>query len=111
MIGAVHEFGSPAHGIPERSWLRSSLTESRDKFVALNKRNLVRIMEGQMSVDQALSQLGAFAAGQAQKKIASGPFAELLARTIKRKGSSKPLNDTGNMRQSVTFEVGDKADD
>lgn len=132
MIGAVHEFGSPERGIPERSWLRSSLADNAPRFVALNRINLHKILLGEMTFDQALAQLGEMAKGAAQARIYSGPFADLQAATLrararKRSGGynaklkakrdaagagappeGKPLVDTGNLVQSITYIVGDK---
>lgn len=107
LIAAVHEFGSPERGIPERSFLRSGMRENQDKYVRLNKVNLVRILRGQLTVEQALSQLGEMAKGDVQQKIRSGDFAPLKQSTIDRKGSSKPLIDSGQMVQSVTYELGE----
>lgn len=105
LIAAVHEFGSPQKGIPERPFLRTTIQENRAKYVQLNRRNLVEVLNGKMNVEQALGQLGEVAKGDVQAKIASGGFAPLKEATIKRKGSSKPLIDTGQLRQSIAWEL------
>lgn len=107
LIAATHEFGSPERGIPERSFLRSGMRENQEKYVRLNKVNLVRILRGQLTSDQALGQLGEMAKGDVQQKIRSGDFAPLKQATMDRKGSSKPLIDTGQMVQSVSCELGE----
>ncbi len=111
MIAAVHEFGSPSQGIPERSFLRASVQRNRQKYVRLNRINLVKMLHGQMSAEQALGQLGEMAKGDVQTEIRSGDFAPLKAATIKRKDSSRPLIDTGQMVQSIAWELGDKSHD
>ena len=40
-----------------------------------------------------------------QDKIMTGPFAPLQPRTIARKKSSRPLIDTGQLRQAVSYVV------
>ena len=40
-----------------------------------------------------------------QDKITSGSFAPNAESTIKKKGSSKPLVDTGRMRKSVNYVI------
>ena len=35
MVGAVHEFGSPSKGIPQRSFLRSTVQEKRRSYMRL----------------------------------------------------------------------------
>jgi hypothetical protein len=47
------------------------------------------------------------AAADVQAYMVNGKFAPLKAKTIKRKGSSKPLIDTGQLRQSITYRVVD----
>lgn len=111
MIAAVHEFGSPSQGIPERPFLRAAVQRNRQKYVRLNRINLVKMLRGQATVDQALGQLGEMAKGDVQTEIRSGDFAPLKQATIKRKGSSRPLIDTGQMVQSIAWELGEKNHD
>ncbi len=111
MIAAVHEFGSPSQGIPERPFLRVAVQRNRQKYVRLNRINLVKILRGQATVDQALGQLGEMAKGDVQTEIRSGVFTPLKEATKKRKGSSRPLIDTGQMVQSIAWELGDKNHD
>lgn len=105
LIAAVHEFGAPDKGIPERSFMRTSLEQNRNKRKTLNEQNLKKVLNGGMSVDAALGQLGLMASSDIKEQIKNGSFTPLKAATIKRKGSSKPLIDTGQMRQSVTYEL------
>lgn len=111
MVAAVHEYGSPSQGIPERPFLRVAVQKNRIKYVRLNRINLVKMLRGQMSIEQALGQLGEMAKGDVQTEIRSGDFAPLKPATIKRKGSSRPLIDTGQMVQSIAWELGDKNHD
>lgn len=111
MIAAVHEFGSPSQGIPERPFLRVAVQRNRQKYGRLNRINLVKMLRGQATVEQALGQLGEMAKGDVQTEIRSGDFAPLKPATIKRKGSSRPLIDTGQMVQSIAWELGDKNHD
>lgn len=111
MIAAVHEFGSPSQGIPERPFLRVAVQRNRQKYVRLNRINLVKMLRGQATVDQALGQLGEMAKGDVQVEIRNGDFTPLKPATIKRKGSSRPLIDTGQMVQSIAWELGEKTND
>lgn len=111
MIAAVHEFGSPSQSIPERPFLRVAIQSNRQKYVRLNRINLVKMLRGQATVDQALGQLGEMAKGDVQTEIRSGVFTPLKEATKKRKGSSRPLIDTGQMVQSIAWELGDKNHD
>lgn len=105
LVGAVHEFGSVARGIPERSYLRSTMNEQMNKYVAMNKKSLQRVVNGATSMRLALELLGQVASGDVKKKIRSGPFTPLSQGTIDRKGSDRPLIDTGDMLKNVTYEL------
>ncbi len=104
-VGAVHEFGSPARGIPERSFLRSTMAEQKTNFVKLNVKNLQRLVRGEVDKARALGELGEYATGQVKRRFVTGPFVPLKDTTIARKGSSKPLIDTGALRQSIAWEI------
>lgn len=105
LIAMVHEFGSPSKGIPERSFLRSTVLEQADKYAKIIAETIPQAINGGMSEHDAYSRLGTVAMNDVKMKIASGEFAPLSQKTIDRKGSSKPLIDTGALRQSITFEV------
>jgi hypothetical protein len=110
MVAAVHEYGSPKQGIPERPFLRVSIQRNREKYVRLNRINLVRVVRGELTVEEALGQLGAMAAGDVQETIRAGNFAPLKPATVKRKGSSAPLIDSGQLIQSIQWELGGNSD-
>lgn len=105
VIAATHEFGSPEHGIPERSFLRAGIRRGIPKFNALNYANLRKVLLGQKTIEETVEMLGVVAAGEVRREFTSGEFAPLKLATIKRKGSSRPLIDTGQLRQSITYVV------
>lgn len=100
-VAAVHEFG---HGVPERSFLRSTMVEQRARFLGLLKAVGAKVAGG-AEPRALLALVGEAAKGAVQRKIVDGPFRPLHPKTIERKGSSRPLIDTGQMRQSVTYAV------
>lgn len=104
-VAAVNEFGSPERNIPERPFLVPVIRDNSPTYAKLNAKNLKAISHGDMNVDQALGQLGELAVGHVKINIVSGTFTPLKPATIKRKGSSKPLIDTGSMRQAVAWEI------
>nr|WP_282564429.1 hypothetical protein [Providencia alcalifaciens] len=106
-IAVAHEFGVPEH-IPERSFLRSTLGENKDKAAGLLIQELKSdISQGDFS-GRALAIVGEKLSVVVKRKIQSGISPALDSKTVKRKRSSKPLIDTGNMLQSITYEVRDK---
>lgn len=92
--------------IPERPFLRrlGARRHLRD-FISLNAANLIRIAEGRMTEEMALGRLGAVAVGKVKSEIAEGNFTPNAPSTVKAKGSSKPLVDSGQLRQSISWEL------
>ena len=107
VIAAVQEFGSADGRIPERSFLRVPLRQNAETFQAIWRAQVPKVVDGDMTMQQVMSQLGARAAAVSQEAISEGIAPENAESTKKRKGSSKPLIDTGRLRQSITFIVED----
>lgn len=103
-----NEFGTST-GIPERPFLRNAMTDNRDGYRGMMTRAARKIIEseGKFTKQHALAQLGLKAQGDVQKSITDLREPPNAPATIKRKGSSNPLIDTGEMRARVTFKVGD----
>lgn len=104
MIAAVHEFGSPSQGIPERPFLRTAMQENAKKYVALNRRNLVEVLNKRMTVEQALGQLGEMAKGHVQKKLGYGPFAPLDPKTIAARQRARGSDYNSALRRKAVAE-------
>ena len=119
-IGTFHEFGtldrfedsSPAgdgrSGVPQRSFLRSTVDENRAKYADLISRGVAKVIDGSMTMPRALGLVGARAAADVQEKISKGIDPALTQQTIARKGSSKPLVDTGQLRQAIDWKIEEK---
>ena len=108
-IGAIHEFGVDTGRvkIPRRSWLRGYINESAPILRKRLRRSIVHAMHLRKtrSLTGAMQVFGAVAAGEIQRRIARGIPPPNAPITIEIKGSSKPLIDTGRLRQSITYEV------
>ena len=102
-VAVVHEFGGGR--VPQRSFIRATI-DARRSDIEAELANLARgVVGGQIDARQALELLGAKVAGWCQARIASGIAPALKAATIKRKGSSKPLINTGQLRSAITWRV------
>lgn len=101
-IAYVNEFGL---GVPERSFIRAWFDAAGPTNVAIANRMLARILKGQISLETALAQMGASFVGAIQARMAQGIPPPNAPATIAAKGSSKPLIDTGQLRQSVTWKA------
>lgn len=104
-LAAVHEFGSPAHNIPERSFLRKPLINNAAAIAYLAKNAVAKFMAGQITAETALSYVGEEAKSISKTAITEGIAPALKPATIKRKKSSKPLIDTAQLLNSITYEV------
>ncbi len=105
-IGAIHEFGSGK--IPERSFLRVPLRKGQDELKKVFVRLMPKVVSGELTMMQALESVGAKAASIPQEAIAAGIAPANSPVTIARKGSSRPLIDTGAMRQAITYVIRDR---
>lgn len=113
-IAMVHEYGSPAAGIPERSFLRASIDLNREKYRAYMHRTVGKLLDkwvlsrksGPVDLTLAFERLGLMAAADVKRLMRlSGYFVPLKPETMRRKGSSKPLIDTGQLINSITYEI------
>lgn len=107
-IGAVHVFGSPDQGIPERDFIRmpiEKMSEEIEKSVEPHIQK--KLADG--DVKGIFKLMGISAEEQIQKAFESGGFGlwpDIQNETKERKGSSAILIDTGELRKAVTSRVG-----
>lgn len=104
-LASVHEFGSSDGRIPERSFMRTAMDENKDKLTTLVKKISAQIIDGYLKPKQGLGLVAEFVAGLIRNRILSGPFTPLAAQTITKKGSSKPLIDTGQLLSTIEWEI------
>lgn len=104
-LGAIHEFGAPKANIPERSFLRVPLRACQDDIAADFRKLMKLVIDDQLTMTQALSQIGARGAGISQEAISAGIAPANKSATFARKGSSTPLVNDGHLRQAITWVV------
>jgi hypothetical protein len=102
-IGTIHELGL---GVPRRSFLADWMTEKEPEIhTTLVKIGEAIIKRKVSNLEQGLERFGVWAVGSIQTRIRNRIAPELAASTIAAKGSSVPLNDTGQLRSSITYKV------
>ncbi len=101
-IAAFNELGTS--DTPARPFMKQSFEKHEKELQAACDQVNKAIIAGR-SAEQALDVLGVTAKGIVQEEIADGDFAPNAPSTVKKKGSDKPLIDTGHMRQSVNYVV------
>ena len=104
-LAAVHEFGSIKRKIPSRPFMRKTFKRELKNILKLRQVLYEKVLDGKLRVSVALSRLGAWYVGQIKNSFTSESFQALKKKTIARKGSSKPLIDTGRLRNSATYKV------
>lgn len=107
-IAMFNELGTSRS--PSRPFMRQSVDKNADKINKFMKSQLQRIENGQATAGDVMKAIGAFQKGLVQEEIRDGDFEPNAPSTISRKGSSKPLIDTGHMRQSLNFVICKKGD-
>ena len=106
-VALIHEFGAPAAGIPQRSFLRAAIDEHAPDIRRLILAVAARALDGAITPAQALDQIGSKVAGWVQTRIDQGIDPPLKPATIARKGSSKPLVNVGQLKSAITWKVGE----
>jgi hypothetical protein len=110
MVGAVHEFGSPVRNIPQRSYLRATLIQERGEFKKLMKKLLASVSKGKRNKREALGLLGTYAVAAVKQTITDGGTNWPPLKSPRKRGSlaaAKPLMDTGHLRASITYTIGE----
>jgi hypothetical protein len=104
-IAEIHEFGLGS--VPRRSFLAGWADEEADKIKTVITRGGQALARGKLSsIDQLLEQIGTWAVGSIQARMATSIPPPNAPLTIKRKGSSVTLIDTGQLRASISYEGG-----
>lgn len=98
-----NEFGT--ENIPERSFLRSAFDENEEDLHTTVARLWDAVKAGRATADQVARILGQRHEDQVKMKIKDGPFKANSPLTVALKGSTKPLIDSGQMRQSIRYVV------
>ena len=95
-VGAYHELGL---GVPKRSFLAPTIDENEKKYQRFFNK------AGDQPIKKTLALIGEKAASDVRKKIRSNIAPALSPKTIARKGSTVALIDSGQLINSITYEV------
>lgn len=106
-LAVIHELGAPAAGIPERSFIRASLERARPEMVQFIAKLAKAVVLGRITSAQAHGLLGEWAVAKVRDYILEGQGVPppLKDATIARKGSARPLVDTGQLLHSISYAV------
>jgi len=101
LVAAVQEFGSPSKNIPPRPTVSTTFDENLDELNRRKTKEYQRILDGKSTARQGLSRIGEWMVSKIRRKITQLKTPPNAPSTIAKKGSTNPLIDSGQMRQSV----------
>lgn len=102
---AIWNHYGTSRGIPSRPFLLNAIRKNRREYLEAMKTAGAKILRGEATLDQTMRKLGIMAQGDIQQEITDLRDPPNAPATIRAKGSSNPLIDTGEMRSKVTWEV------
>lgn len=98
-----HEYGTRT--APERPFLRSTMRANAAQYARFLGSNIHLVFQKKRTVVQLLNALGSKAAADVKNTIRRGIPPPNAPETVRRKKSSKPLIDTGQLLNSITWLV------
>jgi hypothetical protein len=108
-VAITHEFGDDRRNIPQRSFLRSTFEDKKSKIektaTLLLKRDL---KDNDFEPKKILSKLGVWFVGEVKNKFRTNDWDALEDRTRggkNKEGRATPLHDTGQLKNSIDFQV------
>jgi hypothetical protein len=112
-IGAIHEYGAPEQGIPERSFLRVPFATKRDEVNKAVAAQYEAVINGKRDVIAGLGLIGVIATNISKGSFVSAGYgkwkalepATIRAKTVRGKAGTTPLIDTGTLRNSINWVV------
>ena len=105
---AIHVLGAPSRGIPQRDPLRPPLIANAQRYSDLLALGLKNALSDATDPKLVYEKIGIVATNDVKDYFITGNFKALSEKTIKAKGSSKPLIDSEELRGSITYEVRQK---
>lgn len=101
-IAMWNEYGTV--NIPSRPFMRDSVDKHMESIKHMLKAQKEALLEGG-TAKEILNTVGLFQQDLIQTEIEQGDFVANAYSTIKKKGSDKPLIDTGTMKNSVHYQI------
>lgn len=99
---AIHEYGTAT--VPARAPMATTFVQSRKSIGSfMAKVTKAVVEENKMTPDQGMALVGEFCVSEIRKTIIAGLAPPLEPETIKRKGSSTPLVDSGQLINGITY--------
>ena len=98
-IGALQEYGNDK--IPPRPWLVPGMQSGNAEYVE----EVSKVIADGGSIDLALNRVGNIAVGKVKEYMTELMTPRNADSTIKKKGANNPLIDTGQLKNSVHYQI------
>lgn len=114
VLGYIHENGAPEANIPARPFLVPGIREARTQITSYLAQAGQAVLAGDSGkADRAMHAAGLVAQASVRNKIQTGPFlplapGTLAARRARGRTGTKPLLDTAQMRNAITYVIRNK---
>lgn len=97
---AINEYGTDT--IPARPFMRQTIENHVDELTKYCQ-SMAKSVKNRGSADEVLQGIGEHLVKMVRDEIENGEFEPNAPSTIRRKGSDKPLIDTGQMKDAVRY--------
>jgi len=99
----INEEGSKT--IPSRPFMSDAWDSNVDRYTRISDAGMAQVTVGRTTVRDVMLRVAVEMANDIKRSIATGSFEPNAPSTVERKGSSRPLFDTGAALSAVAFEV------
>ena len=99
---AINEYGTSK--IPQRPFMRTAVSRYGKSWGEKSSKAVQSVIKG-MPISQVTELVGMQMKSDISSTLTNGPWTPNSAVTIAKKGSSRPLIDTGELRASITYKV------
>ena len=99
---AINEYGTSK--IPQRPFMRTATSRYGKSWGSKSAKAVQSVMKG-MPISQVTELIGMQMKSDISSTLTNGPWTPNAPSTIAKKGSSRPLIDTGELRASITYKV------
>jgi hypothetical protein len=101
----VSQHGKGIWFIPPRPFVRGFADGKREQIAKTLEKIGNLVAGGKLKAEMAMARIGEYGQSGVKSYIRNGSFTSNADSTIAKKGSSKPLIDTGTLRNSIRYQV------
>jgi hypothetical protein len=102
-VATYNEMGTET--IPSRPFIRGTGSMHKNEIKVFTEKLYQQVLHGKRTIPDALERLGEYVRGLIRRRIQDGIPPANAQSTIARKGSSKPLIDTGQLVGGINYQV------